>query len=88
VPLRVCATVPAINAFKPHPRGFEEACARLGLEPSEVLYVGDRAEVDGVGARAAGMRCAIVSGGKHGRDPGGTLPLASFASLTELVPGG
>jgi HAD superfamily hydrolase (TIGR01509 family) len=87
VPLRVCATEPAINAFKPHPRGFVEACARLGLPPSEVLYVGDRAEVDGAGARAAGMRCAIVSDrGRNAAD--GYLALASFDSLTRLVAGG
>ncbi|MBL4769621.1 MAG: HAD-IA family hydrolase [Planctomycetes bacterium] len=55
------ATDETINAFKPHPRGFLEGCKALGWEPEEVVYVGDRDEVDGIGARAAGMRCLIIS---------------------------
>ena len=32
--LTLCATDPAINAFKPHPRGFERACELWNLSPS------------------------------------------------------
>ena len=65
--LGLCTTDRVINAFKPHPKGFRHACAIWGLAPQEVLYVGDRPEVDGAGAAAAGMRCVIV--GRHrGRD--------------------
>lgn len=64
--LSLCATQPEINAFKPHPRGFERACELWNLEPREVLYVGDRPEVDGAGARAAGMAVWIV--GDDGND--------------------
>jgi phosphoglycolate phosphatase/putative hydrolase of the HAD superfamily len=60
VSLTLCATDSDVNAFKPHPRGFLRACERWGLPPSEVLYVGDRVEVDAAGAAAAGMRCAIL----------------------------
>ena len=31
-----------------------------GLAPNEVLFVGDRSDVDATGAAAAGMHCAIV----------------------------
>lgn len=58
--ITLCATDEAINAFKPHPRGFEYGCELFGLKPSEVLYVGDRDEVDGEGARAAGMPVCIL----------------------------
>jgi putative hydrolase of the HAD superfamily len=58
--LALCATDPAINAFKPHPKGFLHACARWGLFPAEVLYIGDRQEVDAVGAANAGMPCALL----------------------------
>jgi HAD superfamily hydrolase (TIGR01549 family) len=56
----LCTTDPEINAFKPHPAGFLRACALWGLRPEEVLYVGDRADVDAAGAAAAGMPCVIV----------------------------
>lgn len=61
VTLMLCATDPDINAFKPHPKGFLRACAIWGLVPEEVLYIGDRPEVDAPGAAAAGMPCAILT---------------------------
>jgi len=60
--IRLCTTDPDINAFKPHPRGFLRACELWGIPPEEVLYVGDRADVDAKGAAASGMRCAILTG--------------------------
>ena len=35
-----------IGFLKPHPRGLQTCLARLGVEPQEALYVGDRADVD------------------------------------------
>jgi FMN phosphatase YigB (HAD superfamily) len=68
--LELDATAEAVNAFKPHPRGLEVACEFWGLPPGEVLYVGDRAEVDARGAAALGMPCAIVGGsGAQGSSP-------------------
>ncbi len=66
-----CTTDEAINAFKPHPRGFLHACALLRLDPADVAYVGDRADVDAAGARAAGMTCYLV-----GRDAARCAPPA------------
>lgn len=57
----LCATDPDVNAFKPNPAGFLKACQQWGLPPEQVLYVGDRPDVDATGAEAAGMPCAIVS---------------------------
>jgi len=62
VKLAFCATDKEVNAFKPHPRGFLFACEHWGLRPEEVLYVGDRPEVDAEGALAAGMPCVILNG--------------------------
>jgi FMN phosphatase YigB (HAD superfamily) len=78
--LTLCATDPEINAFKPHPRGFGVACERWGLAPREVLYVGDRADVDLRGASAAGMPCALIG------DPGDEHPW-TFSSLRLLSDG-
>jgi FMN phosphatase YigB (HAD superfamily) len=58
--LALCATDPEINAFKPHPKGFLHACALWGLPPAEVLYIGDRREVDAAGAANAGMPCILL----------------------------
>ncbi len=61
ISVALCATDLEINAFKPSPKGFVHACAHWGLSPREVLYVGDRPEVDALGALQAGMPCAILS---------------------------
>jgi putative hydrolase of the HAD superfamily len=45
---------------KPDPRIFFEALNRLGVSPSQALYVGDIYEVDVVGARRAGMDVVLL----------------------------
>jgi HAD superfamily hydrolase (TIGR01549 family) len=59
--VELCATDPEINAFKPNPKGFLHACHLWNLDPREVLYVGDRHDVDACGAKAAGMPYVIFS---------------------------
>lgn len=41
--------------LKPHPEGYLLAAARLEVEPSACLVIGDRDDADGEAARAAGM---------------------------------
>jgi HAD superfamily hydrolase (TIGR01549 family) len=53
---------PDVGALKPNPRGFLLACERWQIDPSEVLVVGDRMDVDAQGAAAAGMPCVIIGG--------------------------
>lgn len=84
-PLRVCATDPEVNVFKPHPRGFQLAAARWGFAPSEILVVGDRAEVDAVGARAAGMRSVII--GREDRSVTATHDDVAFVPSIERLHG-
>jgi FMN phosphatase YigB (HAD superfamily) len=81
VSLELDATVESVNAFKPHPRGLEVACERWGLSPGDVLYVGDRAEVDAPGAAALGMPCAIV-GAADGASP---WPHARLRDMRDLL---
>jgi HAD superfamily hydrolase (TIGR01549 family) len=40
---------------KPKPVIFETALDRMGLRPAEALFVGDRADIDVIGARGVGM---------------------------------
>ena len=78
----LCATDCEINAFKPHPAGFLRACEIWNLAPSEVLYIGDRPEVDAVGAEAAGMPCLII-GAKNGAT--GYFGATSFDELCHEI---
>ncbi|MBI2374995.1 MAG: HAD family hydrolase [Deltaproteobacteria bacterium] len=45
-----------IGALKPSPRAFHSVAERLGLEPSRILHIGDREDLDVEGALAAGFR--------------------------------
>ncbi len=49
---------------KPSPDFFRLACASMGLEPGEVLMVGDDIESDVLGAQRAGMKACQVKTGK------------------------
>jgi putative hydrolase of the HAD superfamily len=49
-----------VGAEKPSPRIFEEALRRFGVEPAELLHVGDDEKADGDGARALGIQAFIL----------------------------
>ena len=53
---------------KPHPAPLLEACARLGVSPSETVYVGDDLR-DMQAARAAGMPAIAAAYGYLGQSP-------------------
>lgn len=58
----VSASDSEIYGFKPKTNGFAVAAKKMGAKPSEILYVGDRPEVDGAGAFEAGMQVVILKG--------------------------
>lgn len=70
---------------KPEPGIFEILLERTGFTPGEAVYVGDSAEDDVVGARAAGLRSIWVNR-KASENTTGVLPDAEVESLAE-VPG-
>lgn len=45
---------------KPDPEIFLRGCRRLGLDPGDVLYVGDLYPVDVLGARSAGLEAVLL----------------------------
>jgi putative hydrolase of the HAD superfamily len=67
-----------VGAAKPARAIFERALAVAGVPAAEALHVGDTAEADLAGARAAGLRALHLD--RSGSDP------AALASLAE-VPG-
>ncbi|MGH9387893.1 MAG: HAD family hydrolase [Vicinamibacterales bacterium] len=82
----LCSLDPAIDALKPSPRGFEHACRRWNLSPSEVLMIGDRADVDAAGALAAGMPCVIIGRGESpGLKSAGYLVAPSLDTLRNAL---
>lgn len=50
----------AARSCKPHRRFFEVAVAKSGLDPANILFVGDSPEHDVVGANAIGMRTVLI----------------------------
>ncbi|MBV9357800.1 MAG: HAD family hydrolase [Chloroflexi bacterium] len=83
----VTAQMTEVGVFKPNPRGLLLALARLGVEPREGLYIGDRPEVDAGAAEAAGVACRILTRRTSWLRTSRWQPVASFAELSELVAG-
>ena len=71
---------------KPNPTIFHEALRRLSLEPSEVLFVGDRAEIDVFGAKRVGMTAAWVNPDRAPLPGGAPAPDIEIQALSELAP--
>jgi len=56
----VICTAEELGVWKPDPRAFEEFTRRLGVLPSECLFVGDHPEQHVAGAIAAGMPAVLI----------------------------
>jgi putative hydrolase of the HAD superfamily len=67
------------GAAKPDPAIFALALRRLGVDAAAALHVGDVPELDGEGARAAGVDVVII-------DRGPSPAPGTIASLLELEP--
>jgi phosphoglycolate phosphatase len=75
---------------KPDPLMLLEGVSRLGVSPSEAIYVGDM-DVDVLTGRAAGVPVWLVPGGAVGEDAalaaGPDRVLRGFGELLDLLPG-
>ena len=79
----VSAYDPEVKAFKPDPSGLLLCAEKLGVAPQEVLYVGDRHEVDAECARRAGAYAAILEAGSRQRSS--APPWCSASSFPDLL---
>ncbi len=70
-----------VGVFKPAPLGLQTALRRLGVKADEALYVGDRVDVDGAAAAAAGIRGIVLCDGTANCPPG----VATVGSWPELL---
>lgn len=69
---------PTLGCAKPDPGIYQHAARLAGLDPHQVLHIGDDAHLDAWGARNAGMACVWVN--RHGLawdQPGAPAPMVS-----------
>ncbi|NML53327.1 HAD family hydrolase [Streptomyces sp. R302] len=71
-----------LGAAKPSAEAFHAACAALGLAPHEVAYVGDRPDIDALGAEEAGLHGIWLDRADTGGQPG----LRRITDLHQLPP--
>jgi putative hydrolase of the HAD superfamily len=75
-----------VGAAKPDPAVFEAALATAACAPSEAFHVGDSPDGDVEGARAAGLRVALLD--RHGtlaHPPGDVPKIGSLADLASVI---
>jgi putative hydrolase of the HAD superfamily len=79
------------GCMKPDPRIYEQACAGLGVDPSDALFVGDGANDELRGARDVGLTPVLIH--PEGEDPHWEnlrdwdgLRITSIPQVLELVP--
>jgi HAD superfamily hydrolase (TIGR02253 family) len=75
--------------FKPHPKPFQLALEKAGVEPSEALYVGDNPKKDCVGAKNVGMLSTLLDPSGEKRDLWGNCDfvVSSLSEVVEIVRG-
>jgi FMN hydrolase / 5-amino-6-(5-phospho-D-ribitylamino)uracil phosphatase len=71
---RASVSAQSLGVAKPDLRIFEAGAAAAGVQPHEVLHVGDDAHADCVGALAAGMQVAWLNREGHDWTHGDTRP--------------
>ncbi len=80
----VATGFPESGGLKPRPEPFLVMAEKLGVAPSDILYVGNKLDYDVYGAEGAGMRGALVGPpGRHA--PEGTLVYRDYQHLAESV---
>jgi putative hydrolase of the HAD superfamily len=72
-----------VGKSKPDPAPFRRALELAGVEAAKALHVGDSAENDIEGARAAGIRAVLVA--RAGDAPAGVESIPSLAELPSLL---
>lgn len=77
-----------VGLMKPQPAIYQLVCERLGLEPHQVLFVGDTVEADVDGPRSAGLFAIHIdefeAGLAQGTAPGASQPVAEFLERAAL----
>jgi len=70
-----------VGFAKPSPVIFEHAAKKLGIAPEHIVHVGDSAEEDVAGAKAAGVGALLLNRDQKESEPG---QISSLRQLEEL----
>ncbi len=81
---RASVSAQSLGVAKPDVRIFEAGAAAAGVQPHEVLHIGDDAHADGVGALAAGMQVAWLNREGQAWTHGDTRPHLEVRDLHAL----
>ncbi|SHG06175.1 HAD family hydrolase [Streptoalloteichus hindustanus] len=75
-----------LRTAKPEPVIFHTACLALGVDPAETVHVGDRLDLDAVGARDAGLHGVWLDrAATRTAPPSGVSVITTLAELPELL---
>lgn len=85
LPMEFILISETVRAYKPHRLMFQTAVETFGLQPHEVLHVGDSDVDDVKGAKAAGLQVAWVNRDGRARRADMPRPDCEIADLTELL---
>lgn len=75
--------------FKPHPRPFQLALKKAGVEPGEAIYVGDNPAKDCIGAKNVGMLSVLLDPEGKKRELWGNCDfvVSKLGDVLEIVKG-
>ncbi len=82
--LDAVVTSAMVGVRKPETAGYHSLAAALGVEPGEMLYVGNEPK-DVIGARRAGVRSAFLDRARAGGDHGQEFTIDSLVAIREIT---
>lgn len=82
--IRLAVFSDEVRVAKPQRLMFETAAQGLGVEPHELLHIGDLEYTDILGAKAVGAKAALFTGDNK-RYAGNTVADFTFASWSEFI---
>jgi putative hydrolase of the HAD superfamily len=75
-----------VGVAKPEPEIFRLACRQLRVAPHQVMHVGDRLDLDAIGAARAGLTGVWLDrSGRAGQPPAGVLVINELTELPGLL---
>ena len=74
-----------VGVAKPDPQVFKAACQAAGAPPSACLHVGDRLDLDAIGACDAGLRGVWIDRHGEGQGPPNVTAITRLTQLPALV---
>ena len=74
----------AVNKRKPSPEIFKKALEKLGVDPSETVFVGDTVDADIEGAKSVGMKTVFIER-RQQKEAEQVCPDQTIKNLDELL---